>query len=176
MMQENPFVPADLSEEWVSFDDSGPTDDDLPSFDDSDDEADVDHDTAVPAIGLHAQAEEIIFIDNALPPEQQQIPLPSTFGSAACAGRLKHLARVELSLRKGQANDALHALRMAIGQKSFVYWSKIRKNSTSSNSNYKKRLRNSTDARTLEMSEPRISESLYICKKSYTQTWCIEGR
>lgn len=162
MMQENPFVPADLSEEWVSFDDTEPIDNDLPSFDDSDDEENAEHEPPVQVTGLRAESgEETIFIDNALPAEQQLIPLPSTFGSAACAGRLKHLARIELSLRKGQANDALHALRMAIGQKSFVYWSKIRKGSTNVKSNYKRRLRNSDDARTLGMSIDQ-SAKVYI--------------
>lgn len=162
VMQDNPFIPPDLSEEWVTFDDSEPVNDDLPSFDeDEDGEGDAgEQDEGLPARST-AREEESIFIDNALPAEEQRIPLPSTFGRTACAGRLKHLAKVELSLRKGQANDALHALRMAIGQKSFVYRSKIRKGSTSSNSNYKQRLRNSSGAQTLEMSIDQSSK-VYI--------------
>ncbi len=40
---------------------------------------------------------------------------------------LQDLAEVQLELEKGQANDALHKSRLAIGHKSFLYRYKIRR-------------------------------------------------
>lgn len=82
-----------------------------------------------------------------LPPERQSIPLPSSFGKEKCRTSLKHLAEIELDLRIGQANDTLRFLRIAIGQKSFLYRTKIRQAS-----GYSKRLRNYSDAHALQMS------------------------
>ena len=98
---------------------------------------------------LNCRSNDIIE-DNSLPPERQKIPLPSLFGKEACRGSLKHLAAVELDLRIGQANDTLRFLRIAIGQKSFLYRSKIRPSSTAAG--YSKRLRNFAEVRTLQMS------------------------
>lgn len=85
-----------------------------------------------------------------LPPERQTLPLPSSFGLHACQGYLRQLAELELDLRIGQANDTLRFLRIAIGQKSFLYRTKIR--SSSATQGYSKRLRRFSDIQTLQMS------------------------
>lgn len=53
--------------------------------------------------------------------------LPSTFGGDSCreAG-LTTVLRKEIALREGQANDSLHQLRLAIGQKSFLFRTQLR--------------------------------------------------
>jgi len=50
------------------------------------------------------------------------LPLPSTFGfpEITCLGQ-ESLAKKELSLREGQANDQLQGVRMALGKKSFLF-------------------------------------------------------
>lgn len=166
------LAPPDVSDEWVSLENPPTDDDDPPSFDDDDDaESDADE----PALDRSAVQEEMVLMDNALPAEEQRLPLPSTFGPAACAGRLKQLAEVELSLRKGQANDALHALRLAIGQKSFVYWNKIRKGSTGVRSNYRRRKRNSADAGTLELSIDQSSKVYASARRAMTSLGASEA-
>lgn len=53
--------------------------------------------------------------------------LPSTFGHPACsAANVEAIAKKERKLRVGQANDALHQLRLAIGQKSFMFRTRLR--------------------------------------------------
>lgn len=96
-----------------------------------------------------SRAEVPIVVDG-LHAENQAIPLPSSFGADNCAGPLKALAKSELQLRIGQANDALHLLRVAIAQKSFIYRSTIRPNAPTTN--YSKRLRSYGDARAVQKS------------------------
>ena len=86
---------------------------------------------------------------DAVPPECQIIPLPSSFGSDACRGALKHLALIELDLRIGQVNDILRFLRNAIGQKSFLYRTNVRH--SSGNSGYRKTTRSYAEVQTLEL-------------------------
>lgn len=53
--------------------------------------------------------------------------LPSTFGEEECtAAGITGITRKERKLRIGQANDALHQLRLAIGQKSFLFRKRLR--------------------------------------------------
>jgi len=54
--------------------------------------------------------------------ETHPLPLPSTFGFPKIT-RLgqESLAKKELSLREGQANDQLQGVRMALGKKSFLF-------------------------------------------------------
>lgn len=85
---------------------------------------------------------------DAVPPESQIIPLPSSFGSDACRGALKHLALIELDLRIGQVNDILRFLRNAIGQKSFLYRTNVRHSSR--NSGYRKTTRSYAEVQALE--------------------------
>lgn len=174
-LDHNPFTPPDVSEEWVPFDDTTSVNDDPPSFDDDEDDSDTDDTTLPQTTRVRSGEVDIMVLDHALPAEQQRIPLPSSFGRAACGGRLKQVAQVELSLRKGQANDALHALRLAIGKKSFVYWSKIRKGSTGKNSNYGRRKRNSTDAQTLEMSIDQSSKVYMSARRAMAHLGASEA-
>ncbi|KAK7678352.1 hypothetical protein QCA50_018701 [Cerrena zonata] len=87
--------------------------------------------------------------NSSLPAEKQTLLLPSAFGRGECAGRLKDITKVELAIRTGQANDTLHALRLAIGQKSFVFRNKVRKGHTNPNSGYHDRLRNYAEVQTI---------------------------
>lgn len=83
-------------------------------------------------------------------PEQQSLPLPSSFLPSSWTPIQKHLAVFEYELRIGQARDALHHLRIAIALKSFIYRSRIRKNAPTSN--YVRRLRSYGDANAAHMS------------------------
>lgn len=108
---------------------------------------DDDSDMVVPA-GLTRS--EIPTIVEGVFAEHRAIPLPSSFGAENCATVLRHLAESELQLRIGQANDALHLLRVAIAQKSFIYRTTIRPNAPTTN--YSKRLRSYGDARAVQKS------------------------
>ena len=119
------------------------------SFDD--DESDADE---VPATTTRRAIDTI----KALPAEEQIIPLPSSFGAEACRTFLKPLAEIELALQKAQANEALHNLRLAIGQKSFLYRHKVRKNAT--NATHKQRLRSRDDV-------AAVSSSIDLASKTY---------
>ena len=77
---------------------------------DEDEENEGDATEHMPGAYSDKQGEIIDIGDNSLPAEQQILRLPSSFGRELCTGRLKELARIELDLRKGQANDALHGL------------------------------------------------------------------
>ena len=58
--------------------------------------------------------------------EKRSLFLPSTIGFETCRRLgLKSLVEKELLLRQGQANDALQAIRLAIGEKSFRFWKQL---------------------------------------------------
>lgn len=82
--------------------------------------------------------------------EQVSLPLPSSFGPDMCDGSLRRLAVCEAKLREGQANDALHGLRVAIAKKSFIARTKLRPNAPTSN--YVKRLRSYGDTHVAQIS------------------------
>ena len=110
-------TPIGLSDEWEDM--AGPQ-----SFDEDDVE------------DGHVDLPEVLDVP---PAEEQKIPLPSSYGREACSGYLSFLAAIELGLRRAQATDALHNLRLLIAQKSFAFRYDVRKSTT--NANYKKRLR-----------------------------------
>ncbi|KAK7682196.1 hypothetical protein QCA50_014783 [Cerrena zonata] len=143
--------------------DSGAEEDFDEEEDEGDDEGNEQHATRAPE---HLDFDDMITIDNALPAEKQKLPLPSSHGATKCAGRLQHIAAVELSLRKGQANDALHSLRLAIGQKSFTYHKRIRKATTNSSLNYSKRLRSHKDAQMLQLSIDQFAKIYMHARKA----------
>ena len=59
--------------------------------------------------------------------EKRPILLPSTFGHEICTKLgMQDLVRKEMALREGQANDALHEIWIAIGEKSLAYRKKVR--------------------------------------------------
>ncbi|KAI5996974.1 hypothetical protein EDD15DRAFT_2364439 [Pisolithus albus] len=60
-------------------------------------------------------------------PTSSCIPLPSKFGSAYCkANKLHRLVEMELELHVGQANDALHGLRLALADKAVIFRGVVR--------------------------------------------------
>jgi hypothetical protein len=60
-------------------------------------------------------------------PEEKAVFLPSTIGRETCAKvGLQGLVEKEIALREGQANDSLHAIRLAIGEKSFRFRKQLR--------------------------------------------------
>jgi hypothetical protein len=60
--------------------------------------------------------------------ETFKLLLPSSLGWEVCSARgLSHAAEIEIKLRVGQCNDALHAIRLAVGKKVFVFRNDVRK-------------------------------------------------
>ena len=97
----------------------------------------------------------------ALSPESIPLPLLSSFCDNGIPDRLRRIVKIELELRKGQANDALHSLRIAIAQKSFIFRTRIRKNAPTTG--YAKRLRSYGEAR-------GIKTTIGFSAKVYTTT------
>ena len=52
------------------------------------------------------------------------LPLTMTFGNLT-SFKLKHLVELKLQLRQGQANDALHRIRLLLEFKFFLFKTKI---------------------------------------------------
>ncbi|KAG2141447.1 uncharacterized protein EDB93DRAFT_1105726 [Suillus bovinus] len=60
-------------------------------------------------------------------PELTIVPLPSNLGEARCkALGLTDLMKEETILREGQANDALHAIRVHLVDKAVIFWDSVR--------------------------------------------------
>jgi hypothetical protein len=60
-------------------------------------------------------------------PELTVIPLPSNLGPVRCEELgLTHLMKEETTLREGQANDALHAIRVHLGDKAVIFRNTVR--------------------------------------------------
>ena len=74
-----------------------------------------------------AEPEGIETERNEQEPEALLLLLPSTIGIEQCkTWRLDDLAALELRLRQGQANDALHGLRMALSEKAVLFRAQVR--------------------------------------------------
>ena len=73
---------------------------------------------------------DISQMDESLPPELRPLPLPSTLTDDILnsSPALLLAASSEFALREGQANDALHDVRMAIAYKSYLYRKNFRNN------------------------------------------------
>lgn len=100
ILDELPVISEDMGEEWDKGDDTNPL---------------IDR-PAQPA-GVQARW-----------PEQLALTLPSTLGHERCVQvEVTHLGQMELKLRQGQANDTLHQIRIAVGQKSFLFRENVRK-------------------------------------------------
>ena len=66
-------------------------------------------------------------VEDGLCPETIPLRLPSMLGKEQLEKLgMKKLGERELALREGQANDALHHLRMTIGMKSVTFYSRVR--------------------------------------------------
>lgn len=78
----------------------------------------------------------------AIYPERQALPLPSLYSvTEDSPPTLKVLRMQQLELEKGQANDALHRVRLAIGHKGFLYRKRVRLTTN----NYTQRTRSYTE-------------------------------
>ena len=99
-------------------------------------------------------------------PENVSLPLPSSFGTEACQGSLKEVARCECRLREGQANDALHDVRVAVARKSFHCRTRVRNNAPSSG--YTKRLRSYGETAVIQTSI-NLSAKIYCTARSAMQ-------
>jgi hypothetical protein len=59
--------------------------------------------------------------------EHRRLALPSLYGRRKCQELgIEDLAEKELVLRQGQANDALHQLRIDLGHRSYLYRTQVR--------------------------------------------------
>ena len=105
----------------------------------------------------------------ALSAEKQIIRLPSAFGRDVCLARLQPHAQVELDLRKGQANDALHTIRLHVAEKSFIYGAGVRKGNNTANLGHRGRQKAFGEAHILEAKirhQARIYEAARQCMES----------
>ncbi|THH05826.1 hypothetical protein EW146_g9795 [Bondarzewia mesenterica] len=81
-------------------------------------------DEPIPVEVVEEYAEDI---PNAVPTEKMAIALPSILRIVKCRELdLEELAKQELKLQKGQANDALHHMQIIISHKSFLFCSSVR--------------------------------------------------
>lgn len=125
-----------------------------------DEEEDIDEDVDGGLGDVDAPAEVGLF------PESVSIPLPSSFGAQACRGILREVARCECKLREGQANDALHNVRVAIARKSFHCRTRVRNNAPTSG--YSKRLRSYGETAVIQTSI-NLSAKIYSTARSAIQ-------
>ena len=78
-------------------------------------------------IHIEVDAEELPDELGGQRPDQVEIPLPSTIGRKRCRERgLDDLCDMELKLRTGQANDALHEIRLLLAEKSVLFRTSVR--------------------------------------------------
>ena len=62
-----------------------------------------------------------------IPPERLSIPIPSNLGIDFCRkNMLIHLVDAEIVLQKGQANDALHQIRISLVKKAYIFRTTVR--------------------------------------------------
>ncbi|KAK7682710.1 hypothetical protein QCA50_014093 [Cerrena zonata] len=92
------------------------------------------------------------------------IPLPSSFGSEVCHNELSDIAVLERKLRKGQANDALYNLRVAIAHKSFLHRTRLRNNAPTTS--YSKRLRSYGDVAAVQHSVEHSAKAYRLARKA----------
>ena len=125
-----------------------------------DEEEDVDEDVDGGLTDVDAPLEQGLF------PENVALPLPSSFGKEACQGILRDIAHCECKLREGQANDALHNVRVAVARKSFHCRTRVRNNSATSG--YSKRLRSYGETAVIQTSI-NLSAKVYCTARSAIQ-------
>lgn len=96
--------------------------------------------------------------------ERITIALPSNLGRSFCSEHsLNELVDIERRLRVGQMNDALHAVRVGVAFKSFLYRSSVRKATS-----YRARLR-SFDEVHLSNQDTLSHARLYMCCRAAYQ-------
>ena len=114
---------SDLEVRPVSFDEDEILDEDEDADEDQIvDDAGDDSDVELEQEGVDNNDEDEVAED----PERMQLMMPSSFtrGDITRLG-LESLARQELELRKGHANDALEGLRLALGHKALLWRTKV---------------------------------------------------
>lgn len=90
------------------------------------------------------------------------LPLPSSFGHEKCKRiGVESLVDVELRLRQGQANDALHELRMALADKAVLYQTEVRHSR-----NYDHRTRASAKVRSVQAQVRRHVAAYRKCRRA----------
>lgn len=100
--------------------------------------------------------------DSSVYPELQTLSLPSTQSITPLSPpHLRILVDWQLQLEQGQANDALHKLRLAIGHKSFLFREKVRKAE-----NYDKRTRAYDDVRNFQMVISHHADVYSACRQA----------
>jgi hypothetical protein len=104
---------------------------DLDADDDSAADSAADDDSAADSVSVADGYNRIASDDDsstdAPNAESFRLILPSTLGMETCSAKGKdYLANIELQLRIGQANDALHEIRLALGHKSLLFRTSIR--------------------------------------------------
>ena len=117
---------------------------------DSDDDDDVPSMPGGYTSNANTRPAAIDDVTTALLVEEQVVRLPSSFGRDACLGPLQSHGRVEFDLRKGQANDAIHTIRLHVAEKSFIYRVGVRKGSTTANLGHRGRQKAFNEAHVLE--------------------------
>ena len=100
----------------------------------------------------------------ALSAEEQRLRLPSSFGRATSLGKLQLHGQVEFDLRKGQANDALHNIRLHVAEKSFLYGAGVRKGTTTVNLGHRGRQKAFKEVHVLE-AKIRQQARIYECAR-----------
>lgn len=77
--------------------------------------------------GLAGTVSSVLEQDGSAPPERTRILLPSLLGRRKCRELgAQAFVSLELQLRQGQANDALHAIRVALGHKAYLFRNNVR--------------------------------------------------
>ncbi|THH12448.1 hypothetical protein EW146_g7688 [Bondarzewia mesenterica] len=110
------------AEKYVRFTDSGAKWEDIPP--DVIPDPEPNEDEPIPVEVVEEYAEDIPDI---VPAEKMAIALPSILRIMKCRELgLEELAKQELKLQKGQANDALHHMQITISHKSFLFCSSVR--------------------------------------------------
>ncbi|KAI6029004.1 hypothetical protein EDC04DRAFT_2572725 [Pisolithus marmoratus] len=75
----------------------------------------------------NSSVDEVCGRDGFKVPKPSYLPLPSRFGIHHCkANKADSLAKMELELHMGQANDALHGLHLALADKAVVFRGVVR--------------------------------------------------
>ena len=106
---------------------------------------------------------------NVLSAEHQCIRLPSSFGRAPSLGIPQPHRQVEFDLRKGQANDALHSIRLHVAEKSFFYGVGVRKSTTTTNLGHRGRQKAFNEVHALEV-KIRHQARIYECARKAMET------
>jgi hypothetical protein len=82
--------------------------------------------TAKESADKFSNADEAHLPDMAMMPELDMLSLPSSLASGEIEqNALESIVMVEAELRRGQIQDALHGLRLALGEKSLCFWAEV---------------------------------------------------